>query len=44
MAALAISLPMPLAAPVMIATLPSSCAMERIPIIRSEPIPRARGR
>src|SRR6516225_1927725 len=39
---LAISLPMPLAAPVMMATLPSSCPMERIPVGRSERMPRAR--
>src|SRR6516165_4642997 len=36
----AISLPMPLAAPVMMATLPSSCAMERILCGRNERLPR----
>src|SRR6516162_8493638 len=40
---LAISLPMPLAAPVMIATLPSSCPMKRIPVGRSERMSQARG-
>src|SRR6516165_6640633 len=40
---LAISLPMPLAAPVMMATLPSSCPMERIPCGRNEPLPRRTG-
>src|SRR6516165_1103644 len=36
----AISLPMPLAAPVMMATLPSSCAMGRIPCDWNEWLPR----
>jgi hypothetical protein len=40
---LAISLPMPLAAPVMMATLPSSCVMERILFGWNERLPRAGG-